>query len=88
MIQPSATPTDHLSAMYDAWCNGMPQHNLYGCMYHMATSRGMQPYCHEDINELNYYVECFEYGLEPSDPAFCHECRIVLGWMMKASTSV
>ena len=84
MVQSSATPTDHLNAMYEAWCNGMSQNDLYGCFYHMMCKRQMSFYV-EDIQELGYYVECFEYGLDPVDPAFCYECRTVLKWMMAAT---
>lgn len=84
MVRSSATPTDHISAMYDAWCNGMNKNDLYGCFYYMALERGLQPYCPEDIRELSLYVDCFEYGLDPADPAFCYECRSVLQWFMNA----
>lgn len=79
----SPTPHDHISSMYNAWCQGMHKNDLYGCFYHMMVSRGMT-YCVEDVKEMEGYVDAFEYGLDPADPAFCHECRTVLEWFMNA----
>jgi hypothetical protein len=81
MVEPSAIPADHMNAMYEAWCNGMNKNDLYGCIYHMMSAR-LLSFCVEDINEIAHYIDCFEYSLEPSDPAFCEECRTVLRWMM------
>lgn len=79
----SLTALDHLEGIYACWCSGMHPNDLFGLMYRMMELRGMlnNPY---GVQEAAYYIDCFEYGQSPADPAFCYECKKTLEWITLA----
>lgn len=84
MTTPSLTALDHLEGMYACWCEGMHVNDLFGLVYRMMELRGIL-HDAEGIQEVAYYIDCFEYCQSPSDPAFCYECKKTLEWIRQAS---
>ena len=79
-VYPSMTAIDHLEGMYACWCSGMPEYELFSCIYRMMKLRGM---AHDEcaIQEMKYYIDQFECSQSPADPAFCYECHKVIKWI-------
>jgi hypothetical protein len=76
----SKTALDHMAALYELFCNNASEDYILTRLHSILLERGLR-YDNDGINEMVYYVDCFEYSLEPVDPAFCYEIRQLIKFM-------
>lgn len=70
----SKTAVDHMVNLYEEFCKGANEDYVLTRLHSILISRGLR-YDSDGINEMLYYVDCFEYSTYPADPAFCYEVK-------------
>lgn len=74
---PSLTASERIRCLYNAYCENACGLYMTGSIDNLMTARGLS-YNDDDIAELLFYLDEYEYSMEPADPAFFHDVRILI----------
>lgn len=77
---PSLTALERIKCLYNAYCENACGLYMAASIDNLMVARGLS-YNDDGIAEVLSYLDAYEYGLEPADPAFFHDVRILVNNM-------